>query len=165
MNVGIGVVLGLLAALLAVFLVTRGGPFKEQSATRTIEPSSTNSDPNAPLYGPNVAPLPPSATNDNTQGAGVAALTDNGTTVPKANVSATSKTAKPVEPSDKDPVAAMIDAANKGKPEVGKSDAGKPDAPKPSTPKPIEPVAAPKEVKPTPAPAGVAKKDTQNSDK
>lgn len=57
MNIGIGIILGLLTALLAVFLVTNNnGPFKEQN-TNTFDTSGQVTDPNAPLYGINSTPI------------------------------------------------------------------------------------------------------------
>lgn len=67
MNIGIGIILGLLTALLAVFLVTKnGGPFKKQDAN-TFDASGQVTDPNEPLYGTNSTPIittQPSETND-----------------------------------------------------------------------------------------------------
>ena len=82
LNVGIGIVLGLLAALLAVFLVMKGGPFKDHANTNTIAPQTGQAaDPNTPLYGAPAQPIDPAAaankTNANTGGEGVGALTGN----------------------------------------------------------------------------------------
>jgi cell division septation protein DedD len=59
MNMGIGIILGLLAALLAVVLMTRGGsPFKEHGKGNSIDSAAGVTDPNAPLYGTNAPPAP-----------------------------------------------------------------------------------------------------------
>lgn len=148
MNIGIGIVLGLLAALLAVFLVMKGGPFKEHANNNALEQTGASTDPNAPLYGPNVAPITAGGDAANAAGEGLGALTSSGATAPKSTTSATTETAKPVTTPTADPVAAIIDAAK----------------PKVETTKPADPVkpdvTAPKEVKPTTAPAdtGAAKK-------
>ena len=134
LNVGIGIVLGLLAALLAVFLVMKGGPFKDHANTNTIAPQTGQAaDPNTPLYGAPAQPIDPAAaankTNANTGGEGVGALTGNSSitdTAPAAK-SATKETAKPVATPASDPVAAMINAAtgNKTAPPAEKKPAAK----------------------------------------
>ncbi|AXF84756.1 hypothetical protein DTO96_100466 [Ephemeroptericola cinctiostellae] len=158
LNVGIGVVLGLLAALLAVFLVMKGGPFKDHANTNTIAPQTGQAaDPNTPLYGAPVQPIDPAANKaaTNSGGEGVGALTGNSsitdTTPTPAVKSATKETAKPVATPSSDPVAAMINAATGNKtaiPPPEKKAAVKaepaPDAkpaPKPTT----------SDIKPTPA--------------
>lgn len=141
MNIGIGIVLGLLAALLAVFLVMKGGPFKEHGNANVLGQNGASTDPNAPLYGANT-PLPASMpAGEGAQGDGSAALTSE-----KNSVSATPETAKPVQTPTADPVGAIIDAANqKSTPKV--------EADKPAviaTPKPTPALA--KEVTPAAAP-------------
>mgnify|MGYP003616961194 FL=1 len=156
LNVGIGVVLGLLAALLAVFLVMKGGPFKDHANTNTIAPQTGQAaDPNTPLYGAPAQPIDPTSNKPatNSGGEGVGALTGNSsitdTNPTPAVKSATKETAKPVATPASDPVAAMINAAtgNKAAPPPEKKAAVKtepaPDAkPAPkSTPSDMKPIA------------------------
>ena len=68
LNIGIGIVLGLLAALTAVFLVMRGGPFKDHQNSNALEQSGASTDPNAPLYGPNVPAIANLPAGTNAQG-------------------------------------------------------------------------------------------------
>lgn len=170
LNVGIGVIFGLLAALLAVYLSTKGGPFKDHANTNSITPAAGQSaDPNAPLYGAPAQTLDPKAAAAAAavvSGAGVGVLTGT----PNPPKSATKETAKAVETPPADPVAAVING--------NKSDTAKPTtAPAPSTdakpkastpaatpapaanttttpaPKPAKPANLPKEVLPATAPA------------
>ena len=150
LNIGIGIGLGLLAALAAVLLVMRGGPFKDHQNSNALEQSGASTDPNAPLYGPNVPAIANVPAGTNAQGDGVGALTSGGAASDtKANTSATVETAKPVETPSADPVGAMIDGANKGT-------ASKPTTTKPTDSSKPNSTTLPKEVKPTTAPTDSA---------
>lgn len=149
LNIGIGIVLGLLAALAAVFLVMRGGPFKDNQNNNALEQKGQSTDPNAPLYGTNAAPVNLGAGAASSPGEGLGALTTSGD--PAANSSATAETAKPVKTPTADPVAAMIEEANQTKPVTNKPEADTKNPSKPAD-KPKVDATTPKEVKPTAAP-------------
>lgn len=145
LNVGIGVIFGLLAALLAVYLSTKGGPFKDHANTNTIAPAAgQSSDPNAPLYGAPAQTLDPKAAAAATaaataSGEGLGVLTGNSSITAPAK-SATKQTAQAVETPPSDPVGAVINGTS-----GAKSDSGKPDSNKAGS------NAKPETVQPKPA--------------
>lgn len=139
MNMGIGIVLGLLVALLAVFLVTKGdSPFKEQK-TNALEASGQVTDPNAPLYGANsTAPV-------------VVAPTDASVAPVDATTSATVVTAQPVATPAADPVSSIIKAStNTTKPVPTAAPKVEPKEVATNTPKVVKPAVAPKATTATP---------------
>ncbi|GHA73612.1 hypothetical protein GCM10009007_13320 [Formosimonas limnophila] len=155
LNIGIGIVLGLLAALLAVFLIMNGdgGPFKNNNNTNTLDNAGQSTDPNAPLYGAPAPTLDPNTNVEASPGDGADVLTGSG-----AATTAARKTGKPaaVKTPESDPLASIIKGSS-DKAEVKPTD--KP-ADKPAT-QPIsqpisqpadKPVAVPKPVTPKPAP-------------
>lgn len=151
LNIGIGIVLGLLAALLAVFLIMNGdgGPFKNNNNTNTLDNAGQSTDPNAPLYG---APAPTLDPNTNVQaspGDGAGVLTGSG-----AATTAAPKTGKPaaVKTPENDPLANIIKGSS-DKAEVKPTDkpADKP-ATKPADKPADKSAATPKPVTPKPAP-------------
>jgi hypothetical protein len=163
LNVGIGIVLGLLAALLAVFLTMNsdGGPFKNNSNSNTLDTTGQSTDPNAPLYGAPAPTLSPTANVQASPGDGAGVLTGSG-----AATTGVPKTGKPaaVKTPENDPLANIIKGSS------DKADVKPVDKPvnkpvdksvnKPvdkSVNKPVDkpadkPAAAPKSVTPKPAP-------------
>lgn len=172
LNLGIGILLGLLAALLAVFLVMRGGPFKDKDHGATTAPTpvttanNLSTDPNAPLYGAPVQTLDPK-TNAAAPADATAAILGAGATS-AASVAATPHKAVPKKPAaTQDPVAAIVNAASKpattpppkiATPQASDNENTPPAKPKPApqaihTPaKESKPSTLPKEVKPTTLP-------------
>lgn len=134
MNMGIGIVLGLLVALLAVFLVTKGdSPFREQK-TNVLESSGQVTDPNAPLYGANSATPVVVAPID---GASVAPI--------DVTTSATVATAQPVSTPAADPVSSIIKASTSAaKPVPTVAPKVEPKEVATNTPKVVKPAVAPK---------------------
>ncbi|TDR30995.1 hypothetical protein [Hydromonas duriensis] len=172
LNIGIGIVLGLLAALLAVFLVNKGGPFRDHANTNTLTPAAgQTNDPNAPLYGAPPPVLPPSdAKTADTSNSDKNALTgDDAATAEAKKQSATKDTAKSVETPPTDPVAAIIsstdkkaasakpktDATNKASTPTKSTDtkpASENKADDGGVPKEVKPASLPKAVSPATAP-------------
>ena len=161
MNIGVGMLIGLVLAVIVAFFAMNGGAFRDKSNKNAITVPQGNPDPNASLYGTSVAPttIPSNAAPGNDQGAGVGVLTGSPKVSTSADKLATtdsntvdSKT-NPVEPNapvaktaGTDPIGELI--SNKAKP-VANPDSS---AVKVVTPKPAEPkVVTPKAVTPTTA--------------
>jgi hypothetical protein len=159
-NIGIGIVLGLLAALLAVFLIMNGdgGPFKNNNNTNALDNAGQSTDPNAPLYGAPAPTLDPNANVQASHADGAGVLTSSGaaaTAAPKTGKPAAApKTGKPaaVKTPENDPLANIIKGSS-DKAEVKPTDkpADKP-ATKPADKPTDKPAATPKPVTPKPAP-------------
>ena len=148
LNVGLGIVVGLIAALAAVYFAMNdeGGPFKNLGNQPTLESNGQSTDPNAPLYGAPPLPLDPSDNVPASPGDGVGALTGGAVpAAPKTGKAAAVKTP------ENDPLAAMINGSNDKKPDT-KTTQKPTDKPvdKPAT-KTVEP-SKPKAVTPKPAP-------------
>ena len=148
LNVGLGIVVGLIAALAAVYFAMNdeGGPFKNLGNQPTLESNGQSTDPNAPLYGALPLPLDPSDNVPASPGDGVGALTGGAVPAePKTGKAAAVKTP------ENDPLAAMINGSNDKKPDT-KTTQKPTDKPvdKPAS-KTVEP-SKPKAVTPKPAP-------------
>ncbi len=81
LNIGIGMLLGLIVALVVAFFAMSGGPFRDKSNKNVLTDSQQgNTDPNAPLYTKTNTPptLPDNFAPTNEQGAGAGALTGAG---------------------------------------------------------------------------------------
>lgn len=79
LNIGIGMLIGLVVALVVAAFAMSGGPFREKANTNTLTPTTGSTDPNAPLYGNQTNTQLPTQPNNappaNEQGTGTGALT------------------------------------------------------------------------------------------
>jgi cell division protein FtsN len=152
LNIGIGMLIGLIVALVVAYFAMSSGPFRDKSNKNVLSDPKGNTDPNAPLYtSPSAAPTIPSNTAPgNEQGAGVSALTDSNPqvttpgqpqTVPSTDAN-TSGSSTPLATPDKKP--ANVDSigeiiVNKGKTTSSNSSGSNTNA---ATPKVVTPVTA-----------------------
>lgn len=96
-NIGIGMLVGLLIALIVAYFAMGDGPFKDKSNKNTLGAQQGSTDPNSSLYGATVvAPvgLPSNAAPGNEQGSGVGALMGGGKDASMANAQAASESGK-----------------------------------------------------------------------
>ncbi len=136
LNIGVGMLIGLVIALIVAFFAMNSGPFRDKSNKNVLTaPQGGNTDPNASLYSTSVAPttIPSSATPSNEQGAGVAALTDSKLVPSKQALADTSTAGGDAKTAVKDPISELI--SNK----TPASTATDPNAPKVVAPKVVEP--------------------------
>lgn len=75
-NIGIGVLMGLIVALIVTYFAMGSGPFRDKSSNTVLTPPTSNTDPNTPLYGNNANNTSVSTNQapDNAQGNGIGAL-------------------------------------------------------------------------------------------
>lgn len=95
-NIGIGMLVGLLIALIVAFFAMGDGPFKDKSNKNTLGAQQGSSDPNSSLYGATVAPvgLPSNAAPGNEQGSGIGALMGGSKDASTANAQASAESGK-----------------------------------------------------------------------
>lgn len=83
LNIGIGMLIGLLVALIVAYFSMSGGPFRDKANNNSLTPTNGSTDPNAPLYtnqqgSTGVAPVSPTLPSTdpaaNEQGAGTGVL-------------------------------------------------------------------------------------------
>lgn len=152
LNLGIGIVVGLLVALVAVFFMMNGdgGPFKNMKNQATLPVAGQSTDPNAPLYGAAPMTLDPNA---NVAAGNTDVLTAGGV------VSSGAKSGKPapVKTPESDPLSDLIKSSGAEASDKGHSnhpaDTTTPKTTKPADAKPADKaVKAPLDVKPVEVP-------------
>ena len=92
LNIGIGMLIGLIVALVVAYFAMNSGPFRDNANKNVLSDQQGNTDPNAPLYSSNpstVSTIPSNAVPNNEQGAGVGVLT-NANSVDTTAVTSTS---------------------------------------------------------------------------
>ncbi|MBS1174029.1 MAG: hypothetical protein H6R05_160 [Burkholderiaceae bacterium] len=80
LNIGIGMLLGLIVALVVAYFAMSSGPFRDKANKNVLSDQQGNTDPNAPLYTNSTSSptIPSNVAPSNEQGAGVGALTNTG---------------------------------------------------------------------------------------
>ena len=79
LNIGIGMLIGLIVALVVAYFAMSSGPFRDKANKNVLSDQQGNTDPNAPLYSNNpsaTSTIPSNAVPNNEQGAGVGVLTN-----------------------------------------------------------------------------------------
>ena len=135
LNIGIGMLIGLIFAVVAYFAMS-SGPFRDKANKNVLSDQQGNTDPNAPLYSNNpsaTSTIPSNAVPNNEQGAGVGVLTNVNSTdttavtstpisgnndVDENNLSADAKTQAintPKKASGNDAIAELITSKTKSK--------------------------------------------------
>ena len=136
LNIGIGMLLGLIVALVVAYFAMSSGPFRDKANKNVLSDQQGNTDPNAPLYSNNpsaTSTIPSNAVPNNEQGAGVGVLTNVNSTdttavtstpisgnndVDENNLSADAKTQAintPKKASGSDAIAELITSKTKSK--------------------------------------------------
>jgi hypothetical protein len=136
LNIGIGMLLGLIVALVVAYFAMSSGPFRDKANKNVLSDQQGNTDPNAPLYSNNpsaTSTIPSNAVPNNEQGAGVGVLTNVNSTdttavtstpisgnndVDENNLSADAKTQAintPKKASGNDAIAELITSKTKSK--------------------------------------------------
>lgn len=173
LNIGIGMLIGLIVALIVAYFAMSGGPFQDKAKNNALTPNTGNTDPNAPLYTNQQTTTAPPTTpsNDpaaNEQGAGVGVLTGGSapsTTAKPSTVHSSNDLdtlgQTPSKPKNSDdPIGDLI--SNKTKPKTDSTSTTPNEAPKPApTPKPAPKTTpstdTPKSVTPVTAPSTLNK--------
>ena len=136
LNIGIGMLIGLIVALVVAYFAMSSGPFRDKANKNVLSDQQGNTDPNAPLYSNNpsaTSTIPSNAVPNNEQGAGVGVLTNVNSTdttavtstpisgnndVDENNLSADAKTQAintPKKASGNDAIAELITSKTKSK--------------------------------------------------
>ena len=73
LNIGIGMLIGLIVALVVAYFAMSSGPFRDKANKNVLSDQQGNTDPNAPLYTNSTTPptIPSNVAPGNEQGAGV----------------------------------------------------------------------------------------------
>ena len=165
LNIGIGMLLGLIVALVVAYFAMSSGPFRDRSNKNILNTQQGNTDPNAPLYTNSSSPatIPSNTTPANEQGAGIGVLTKPNTpTVPDGQPRTATGSANPLNATQTPPKTSTVITPTPDK-KTGDSDAigdlinnkGKPTKSTTNTPNASNNVTkrsvAPKEVTPTTA--------------
>ena len=135
LNIGIGMLIGLIVALVVAYFAMSSGPFRDKANKNVLSDQQGNTDPNAPLYTNSTTPptIPSNVAPGNEQGAGVGVLTNVDSTdttavtstpisgnndVDENNLSADAKTQAintPKKASANDAIAELINSKTKSK--------------------------------------------------
>ena len=135
LNIGIGMLIGLIVALVVAYFAMSSGPFRDKANKNVLSDQQGNTDPNAPLYTNSTTPptIPSNVAPGNEQGAGVGVLTNVNSTdttavtstpisgnndVDENNLSADAKTQAintPKKASANDAIAELITSKTKSK--------------------------------------------------
>ena len=112
LNIGIGMLLGLVIALIVAYFAMNSGPFRDRSNKNILNTQQGNTDPNAPLYTNSSSPatIPSNTTSGNEQGAGTGVLTNpNAPTVPDGQPrTATGSATNPLNATQTPPTTATV---------------------------------------------------------
>ena len=111
LNIGIGMLLGLVIALIVAYFAMNSGPFRDRSNKNILNTQQGNTDPNAPLYTNSSSPptIPSNTTPGNEQGAGIGVLTNPNTpTVPDGQPRTATGSANPLNATQTPPTTTTV---------------------------------------------------------